>query len=528
MEIIGIDLGTYSIKTVRCLTDKKNVFVKSTKEYVIDQYREDQGQELSDEEIQIEILKEISQSLKKDSKVIAQVPSEFLTLRFLDLPVKNKKKAEQMIPFQLEEDLPFSLSTVHLASTVEVGKDISKAQVNIAGLTGFTELYGEMEQSLLPDVLTSESSIFSNYVKQKKLAGSFCILDIGHTTTKAYFFYEQSLVGVQTSFIAGKVLTQSIAENYQISQDEAAIFKHQNGFVLHESQVDEVSKDQKDFALIINKVLLPLINDFKRWELGYRLQTNNSLQNIFITGGTSNLKNMQNYLAQSLSVKVQHLNILDVVEYTAQDNDPKLQSKFAVTSLLSWSYLHKNKIVNFLCGDFEKGDKEGLPLHSISYIGVRASILAFFILTILVVENFLIDYKIKDLDKKVITLLKNPILNSTPKEQREYKKKPEKTLSYLSTKARVIKGDYAGMEALAKINATTPLLSLSRMIKNDPDLSLTFITVSDGMVSALFEAKSNDKLEALKTVLEQSSFKDLKANLNTSENKMMINFSEGT
>jgi general secretion pathway protein L len=526
MEIIAIDLGSYSIKTVRCLTDKKSVFVKSLKEYSLEQYREDHGQELSDEEIQIEILKEISETVKKETKVIAQVPADYLTLRFLNLPVKNKKKAEQMIPFQLEEDLPFSLSTVHLASTIEVGKEISQAQVNIAGLTGFQELHQELSQSLLPDVLTSESSIYANYVKQKKLAGPFCVLDLGHTSCKAYFFYEQQLVGVQTSFIAGKAITQSIAENYQIPLDEAQIFKHQNGFVLHESQIEDVSKEQKDFAIVMNKVLAPFINDFKRWELGYRLQTNNSLQTIFITGGTSNLKNMANYLAQSLSVKVQHLNILDAVEYNSQDSDPKQQMKFSNSSLLAWSYLHKNKIVNFLTGEFERTDKENIPVHSIFHISLRASIIAFFLITLFITEKFMLDFKIKDVDKKINTLLKNPTLNANQKDQREYKKKPERTLSFLNTKARALKGEFSGIQALAKINATSPLVKLSQIVKNDPDISLSFLSISDGTVSGLFEAKQIEKLNSLKQNLESAGLKDFKANINTSESKMMINFSE--
>ena len=60
------------------------------------------------------------------------------------------------------------------------------------------------------------------------------ILDLGHSTTKAYFIHQQQIVSTHISYVAGSVIDQVIAETYQISLPEAIIYKHQNSFLLTE------------------------------------------------------------------------------------------------------------------------------------------------------------------------------------------------------------------------------------------------------------------------------------------------------
>lgn len=530
MEISALDIGSYSIKLVECSTDKKKVFSQKMKEIVLDQYRhdiyEEKGEDLSDQEIRDLIIKELTKEIKKDSKIISVVPNEFLTTRFLNLPIKNKKKAEQMIPFQLEEDLPFSLSSSHMAYFLETTPSGSYAQISIAGLASFENLYAGITQVIRPDFLTSEMSLFYNFVRINKLAGPFCILDLGHNTSKAYFFYNQNLITVQTSYIAGNVINESIADNYQIGMDEAVLFKHQNAFLLSESQFNEVDENQREFAKMMNHIFSPLITDLKRWELGYRLQTKAQIQNIYICGGTSNLRNIANYLSQQLSTKVSHLNLFDIVSYKDSENDQKLQMKYAIPHLMAWSVLHKNKLVNFLTGNFARNDKENLPLHSSAFIGVRVFFITIIIMLSLFAEKYFLYKNIQDLDKKIVSLMKNPTLELTPKDQREFKKKPEQTLATLKSKDRLITQEIHSIESASRVNAIAPLIQISQTLKNNPDLSLTNFSVNEGQVTAVFEAKNTDLLDSVNKSLSSANLNGFKANLNTNNKMLMVNFLE--
>jgi general secretion pathway protein L len=524
MHITALDIGTYSIKLLECTSDKKKIYSQKLKEIVIEQVRSQFAENLSDDEVRNEVIKEILSQLKKDTKFISMVPNEYLTSRFLTLPVKNKKKAEQMIPFQLEEDLPFSLSNAHMGMYIEPIGNNSQAQISIAGLEHFQSIYQGITAKHLPDVITSEMSAFANFVRSEKMAGSFCILDLGHSTTKAYFFFNQNLVAVQTSYIAGKAIEEAISDNYQVPVEEANFFKHQNAFVLSPPQWNDVDENQREFAKTMHQVLSPLISDLKRWILGFRLNSKTNPTTIYICGGTSNLRNIANYLSFELSIKTQHLNILNVVNYRDSDTDSKIQMKFTTAHLLAWAFISKNKIINFLTGDFTRNDKENIPIHSVSYIGIRATFLTLVLMLTLGIERFFLAKESHELDKSVASLLKNQTLEATPKDLREFKKKPNQTLAMLKGKSKMILQEINSIESAARVDGVSPLVQLSQLFKNNPDISLTSFIVNDGSVTTSWQAKEASMLMNIKTTLESTGFTNLNINMNQGNRELLATF----
>ena len=107
-------------------------------------------------ERQIEIIKSFWDG-SDDSKVIFQVPNWLLTSRHLTLPTKKQKQVAMMIPFQLEEKLPYSISESHYVSWIEKKKEHSRIAVSIVKkmifkiITVFSKGRGT-----LPSILTSE------------------------------------------------------------------------------------------------------------------------------------------------------------------------------------------------------------------------------------------------------------------------------------------------------------------------------------------------------------------------------------
>ena len=210
-----------------------------------------------------------------------------------------------MLPFQLEEDIPFALSEIHYAYRMEPAKTQHFALVGLVRETTFETYYNTYkEKNALPNILTSEASSVENYFNQNAIAGPFCVLDIGHKTTKAYFFYNSRLIVTHVSYTGGSEINEMIAQTYKIDSDEAIFYKHQNAFLLTSNQFDEVDQAQRDFATAMDKTLAPLVADFSRWKIGLKVNYGLSLQHIFITGGTSNIKNITNYLTEKWATKV--------------------------------------------------------------------------------------------------------------------------------------------------------------------------------------------------------------------------------
>jgi general secretion pathway protein L len=109
MKYLALDVGSYSIKSMLIKYERKQLFLLDASEFVLDELRGEIDPEGDDLSVQKNLIKNIIPS-DFDGKVIWQLPNRFITSRHMLLPVTQKKKIDSMIPFQLDENLPFSSS----------------------------------------------------------------------------------------------------------------------------------------------------------------------------------------------------------------------------------------------------------------------------------------------------------------------------------------------------------------------------------------------------------------------------------
>ena len=308
---IAINTGTYSIKFLTFSIDKKNITYLSSKEMILDS---DEFNILEEDivlDLQIKVISEYLSEIEGEYRVILNASNEAISERFIDLPIKNKKKAKLMLPFQLEEDIPYSLSECKISSTLEPIKNGNRAVVNIIKHDILRPFFNKLsEYSIKPQILTSEISIAESFIKSTKevLPQSFCLLDIGHITTHAYFFMDGQLKSTHTSYTAGFAINDVISKTYNITLEEAAIYKHQNSYFLSSDQYKDVDEGQRQFAKLMDNTMNPLINEFQRWHIGFRVQNGLAISDIFVMGGSSNIKNISNYLAEKIGIKIGQIN----------------------------------------------------------------------------------------------------------------------------------------------------------------------------------------------------------------------------
>src|SRR5690606_6507160 len=113
MHILAIDIGSYSVKYISSNVDRRKVSHQEMSEIVLRDFMADNPEQTL-EEAQMLIVQDIIDTIaRQDTRIIFQASPQIMTTRFLTLPVKSKKKADLMLPFQLEEDIPYSLSDIH-------------------------------------------------------------------------------------------------------------------------------------------------------------------------------------------------------------------------------------------------------------------------------------------------------------------------------------------------------------------------------------------------------------------------------
>lgn len=525
MHVLAIDVGSYSVKYLSSFVDRRKINHVDMSEILVRDYMTDHP-DLTQEDVFASIVQEVIDTVARpDTKIIYQIDNQMMTTRFLTLPVKSKKKADLMLPFQLEEDIPYPLSDIHYAYRLEGQKTQHTAMVELVSNSVFEPFYNMLrDKDILPNILTTESSAVENYFNQSPMAGPFCVLDIGHKTTKAYFFYNSRLMMTFVSYFGGHHINEMIAETYKIELDEAVIYKHQNAFLLTSSQYEEVEPAQSDFAAAMDRVFSSLISDFNRWKVGFKVNYGLAVQHIFICGGTSNIKNISNYLTEKWDVKVTLLESFDKVEAEKVDLNPKNKSKYAIANMMAVGFRRKNRFINLLSGRFAQSGGAEVPLHSFAFLGIRVAAVTLLLAISLLAERYFLEKDIASVNTRMSSVMRNSELHLPGRLRRMVTTNPKPVFSSLVKKQRDVKQEISTLQSAIQIKALSPLVTVSQTAASVREATLVEFTSSDtGEIKAVFSSDKVEELSKLKALFERSSLSNVEATINQSKLQLTVN-----
>lgn len=526
MNILSIDLGTYSVKFLEFRADGRHLTLDHCQEVVINDVAKDFNKNLSISDLQQEIVKAYLVDLQFSGKIIQQIPRDLITHRFIELPVNNRKKAEQMIPHQLDDNLPYSITKAHFTSDLLRENNKFYAIVNITQTESFEQYFSTLSRNkILPTHMYSELSVFNNYAQEYIPSQAVCIIDMGHSTCKAYFIFNGRIVAAHSSYLAGKNITEMIAEMYQISEAQAIEYKHTKSFFLTPNQYNDVSEAQREFADIMKQTLSPFVTDFKRWELGFKVRHAISLEKILITGGTSNIENIENYLSHTLGLKVEKLQNLPIY----RDKSESLAKNFAsytLGKLIASTQITKKQPVNFLRGLFSSGFSDTIAIHSTFFVASRVLIITAVICFGLFIDIFTQLHKEGELDKAITKQIKNPVFELSPKDIRKIKLTPKPVLTKLQKMERGIQNGIKALENSSNQGSIEMLVELSRAIGQNNKISMTSFNVESKIALATFSTEDTRELSDLEKRLRRSTLNDLRINFTPGETELSIEFRE--
>ncbi len=523
MHVLAIDTGSYSIKYVSSFVEKRSITHVEMSEIILQDYINDHP-DVDELQAQSHIIKEIIDSVARpDTKIIYQIPQHLITTRFLSLPVKSKKKAEMMVPFQLEEDIPYALSEIQYAYKLEAQKTQCHALVELTRLSEFEPFYQALkDQNILPNVLTTETSAMDLFFMDNSMMGSYAVIDIGHKTTKAFFFYNGRLISAHNSFFGGQLINEAISENYKIDLEEAVFYKHQNAYYLTDSQYEDVDDGQKDFARMMDKVSHPLVSDLSRWKIGFKINFGLNLEHIFICGGTSNIKNITNYLGEKWDVKVSLLESFERVHTEKIDLHAKNKCKFVLANMLAQSWRRKNKLLNFLTGKFTQASLSDVPVHSLAFIATRVASVTAVLAISLLAERLLIIRDIKAVNTKLTTLMKNDDLQITGRVRRQLLTDPKPVYDAVVKKQRGVRQEISTLQSAIELQALAPLVRVSQIAGKTSATLIEFKVTDLKEITAIFSANKVEDLEALKTSFARSELDNLQSTVDPQNLKLTV------
>ena len=181
----------------------------------------------------------------------------------------------------------------------------------------------------------------------KVIPNSYILVDIGHSlTTVAQISHETNVINSTIIKFGGHDITKAIAERFNISFDEAEELKQNYGLDHDMNFNTYILNDIKlnDLADVITKKLDVLIEQVDKTIKEFC--TNNEQYPVVLTGGTSNLNNIKNYMSDALDLdvvdyplltigarKFELINILGLIKYWAIQ--PVINEDEVVTTTVS-------------------------------------------------------------------------------------------------------------------------------------------------------------------------------------------------
>ncbi|MBP5296554.1 MAG: pilus assembly protein PilM [Bacteriovoracaceae bacterium] len=522
MDIVAVDFGSYCIKVMEFSTHGGHL--------VLHDYQKWQTPKDSDPQKALftayQLLKNHLGDDAATKKVIFQLPPRMFTVRYQSFPRVAKKKIKQMLPFQLEESLPFALADVHYASVLIESGHQTKALTNIVTLEDFRPIYDYcLEQSILPQVLTTEVFVWQNLVQNELAARptafpvAYGILDLGHKYTKAYFFQQQTLEAYHEEQIGGATLDEILITTYGKSPAEITAYKEKNGYLLSEEQIASLEEDQANFVRLLNNALNPLLQNLRAWLLSFRSKHDAAVEAIYLVGGTSKIHNVANYLAQYLGIEVKPLDVYG--EDVPEQLTPSERVDYALAFALGRAASASIAPGNLLTQNFAPHLQSEVALPSALFVAVRV-----FIVTLLLLIGMGIDYHFAaqtrlKLREQVAKQIERSEFAIPKKERNQLLKNLPKLAKKLQEKNNAINKAVRNMQHATREN---PLQALSNMltIGGLKQAQLESLTREGDLVRGDISATSEDALLVIEQQMREQGWP--KPDLDTATKHLNFHF----
>jgi len=371
MRSIGIDIGTYGVKVVDLEVSSRSISVNDVYELPLN------SDPAYDRRIPtIEVLQEISRSIDPNkTRVSIAIQQQHVTLRHKIFPFKERTKILKSLPFELEDDIPFTQESAIFEAKV---LRYRKTGTDVLALATPNEFVAERinfshDGGIDPDILSCEAASLATLIEdwssppatdtsegpltEEGAEPSFhpepgkLLLHMGHERTILCAFHGGALIASRTIFFGGLNILKSIQKQYGIPYAEALKGFTEKGFILTTTQGN--TQDQMAFSNSITVALNDFIDEVKRHVLEIQTDFKVRISHINLSGGVSPLTNLGNYLTQCFEVPCNTLRPFSTMNIDVSD---ALGARCTIALGLALEGARKpvNPPVNFRKGIFSK------------------------------------------------------------------------------------------------------------------------------------------------------------------------------
>jgi type IV pilus assembly protein PilM len=361
-KIVGLDLGTHTVKVCELVTTFRN--------FELVGFGSEPVEGPPDGSPTVTHIAEAARRLLERRGLLGEtlmcaLPPGYSSTVVLELPFDQPKKIEAVLPFQLDDAIPFDVEDVVYDYQIAHRTEEGSAVVLVAYV--LRDVFAQFLEDLAaggidPKVVgVGPLSIFNLY--DHILAaheGSVAVLDLGHGHSELTIFEGGEPRIVRDIQGGGRDITVALAKAFQVDADQAERGKLAEGAiegVSRDTQVDATAEGVSRRSLISDAcrgALTPIIRDLKRSLASHNIGSGHRVDTLYLTGGTSQLGGLPAHLERALGLQVRALDPLDVPFNRLAEGDPRLRPYMAKALALSLRAFHRQhqSQLNFRKGDY--------------------------------------------------------------------------------------------------------------------------------------------------------------------------------
>ncbi|KAB8027406.1 pilus assembly protein PilM [Fluviispira multicolorata] len=306
-KILGLDIGSYSIKAVIIWNDYKNYIVHQFFEQVIE--RKDGIDESSAQSQAIAAL--FAKHKPEYDVMFAALDSRFASIRRVEFDNIKKRDIPNFLENELESSSPFAIEDSILDyQLIDYTKSHSSLLAVLCKKESIKDLIETFEQEhLRAKIIDIDNLTYLNMIsflqvthtqvnpeegKEEEFLNSknSCniIINIGHSKTTLTFLNNKKILFTRIINMAGSYFTEMIKKEFDLNYEEAEALKCYVSSI--ESYGENENNKAKIVALILAKAASELASEIARTIQTFHEKNNEKIRFIYLTGGSSKIKGL--------------------------------------------------------------------------------------------------------------------------------------------------------------------------------------------------------------------------------------------
>jgi type IV pilus assembly protein PilM len=292
--IVGLDVGSRNVRAVRLRAGFRTMELEEVVARGVD-------------EDPWPAIREMAQGA---DVVFTAVPGDQVSFRKLELPRAASKRLEQVIPFELDGEVPFEIDSLVMHHRV-LGQTSDRLDV-LAVAASHAKVAAHLatlsEHGLNPREVVPAPLALAELARLAAPAGHVAVLDIGHASTDITVARSGELVAARTISFGGRDVTAALARVFEAPEAVAQEWLRTEQY-LYDGDLGDVQGEGRLAVEAVCGAVDTLVRAVKQTLAARELETGATVERLVLCGGTSRLSGLPEYLSSRLGLPVERFSV---------------------------------------------------------------------------------------------------------------------------------------------------------------------------------------------------------------------------